>query len=139
IDFSMSESSTKPRLLIVDDEPEVRGVLRDLLSGAYQCGEAASAEEALRQLRACEFQLVISDITMSGMSGLEMIPHVKVASPDTVIVMISVMQTIESAIYELRLGAFVYMMMPYDLREAEIAVSRAMEYQYLIVAKRLNE
>src|ERR1051326_2044262 len=94
----MSESKTKPRLLIVDDEPEVRGVLRDLLSGPYECGEAAAAEEALGQLRACEFSLVISDITMSGMSGLEMIPHVKVVSPDTVIVMISGMQTIESAI-----------------------------------------
>ena len=139
IDFSMSESSTKPRLLIVDDEPEVRGVLRDLLSGAYQCGEAASAEEALRQLRACEFQLVISDITMSGMSGLEMIPHVKVASPDTVIVMISGMQTIESAINALRLGAFDYLMKPFDLRQAEAAVARALHHHELIVAKRLYE
>jgi len=139
IDFSMSESSTKPRLLIVDDEPEVRGVLRDLLSGAYQCGEAASAEEALRQLRACEFQLVISDITMSGMSGLEMIPHVKVASPDTVIVMISGMQTIESAINALRLGAFDYLMKPFDLRQAEAAVERALHHHELIVAKRHYE
>ena len=139
IDFSMSESSTKPRLLIVDDEPEVRGVLRDLLSGAYECGEASSAEEALGQLRACEFHLVISDITMSGMSGLEMIPHVKVASPDTVIVMISGMQTIESAINALRLGAFDYLMKPFDLRQAEAAVGRALHHHELIVAKRHYE
>jgi len=139
IDFSMSESKTKPRLLIVDDEPEVRGVLRDLLSSAYECGEAASAEEALRQLRASEFHLVISDITMSGMSGLEMIPHVKVASPDTVIVMISGMQTIESAINALRLGAFDYLMKPFDLRQAEAAVARALHHHELIVAKRLYE
>src|SRR5437660_2086072 len=139
IDFSMSESSTKPRLLIVDDEPEVRGVLRDLLSGAYECGEAASAEEALGQLRACEFHLVISDITMSGMSGLEMIPLVRVASPDTVIVMISGMQTIESAINALRLGAFDYLMKPFDLRQAEAAVARALEHHELVVAKRRYE
>src|SRR6184192_3861869 len=139
IHFSMSESKTKPRLLIVDDEPEVRGVLRDLLSGAYECGEAASAEEALRQLRASEFHLVISDITMSGMSGLEMIPHVKVASPDTVIVMISGMQTIESAINALRLGAFDYLMKPFDLRQAEAAVARALEYHELVAAKRRYE
>src|SRR5947207_15467424 len=112
--FIMSESKTKPRLLIVDDEPEVRGVLRDLLSGTYECGEAASAEEALRQLRASEFHLVISDITMSGMSGLEMIPHVKVASPDTVIVMISGMQTIESAINALRPGASDFLIQTLD-------------------------
>ncbi|HYV25797.1 MAG TPA: HD domain-containing phosphohydrolase [Pyrinomonadaceae bacterium] len=135
----MSESKTKPRLLIVDDEPEVRGVLRDLLSGAYECGEAASAEEALGQLRVSEFHLVISDITMSGMSGLEMIPHVKVASPDTVIVMISGMQTIESAINALRLGAFDYLMKPFDLRQAEAAVERALHHHELIVAKRRYE
>jgi putative nucleotidyltransferase with HDIG domain len=139
IDFSMSELKTKPRLLIVDDEPEVRGVLRDLLSGTYECGEAASAEEALRQLHASEFQLVISDITMSGMSGLEMIPHVKVVSPDTVIVMISGMQTIESAINALRLGAFDYLMKPFDLRQAEAAVERALHHHELIVAKRRYE
>src|ERR1041384_5003989 len=139
IDSSMSESKTKPRLLIVDDEPEVRGVLRDLLSGAYECGEAASAEEALGQLRASEFHLVISDITMSGMSGLEMIPHVKAVSPDTVIVMISGMQTIESAINALRLGAFDYLMKPFDLRQAEAAVERALHHHELIVAKRRYE
>ncbi len=82
----MTDSPAKPRLLIVDDEIEVRGVLHDLLCGAYECAEASSAEEALAQLRNHVFDLVISDITMSGMSGLEMIPHVKTVSPDTVIV-----------------------------------------------------
>src|ERR1043166_5005194 len=124
----MSEIAAKPRLLIVDDEAEVRGVLHDLLCGDYECGEAASAEEALAQLRVQEYHLVISDITMSGMTGLEMIPHVKVTSPDTVIVMISGMQTIESAINALRLGAFDYLMKPFDLRQAEAAVERALEH-----------
>jgi len=90
-------------------------------------------------LRANDYQLVISDITMSGMSGLEMIPHVKVISPDTVIVMISGMQTIESAINALRLGAFDYLMKPFDLRQAEAAVSRAFDHHELIVAKRRYE
>jgi putative two-component system response regulator len=135
----MTDSPAKPRLLIVDDEPEVRGVLHDLLRGAYQCVEAPSAEEALAQLRDHDFELVISDITMSGMSGLEMIPHVKTVSPDTVIVMISGMQTIESAINALRLGAFDYLMKPFDLRQAEAAVARALEYHELVVAKKRYE
>src|SRR2546429_5096938 len=128
IDFSMSESKTKPRLLIVDDEPEVRGVLRDLLSGTYECGEASSAEEALGQLRACEFHLVISDITMSGMSGLEMIPHLKVGSPDTVMVMIRGMQTIGKGINRLRVGAFHYLNKAFGLRQAEAAVLAALRH-----------
>jgi putative two-component system response regulator len=135
----MTDSPAKPRLLIVDDEPEVRGVLHDLLSRTYQCVEASSAEEALAQLREHVFDLVISDITMNGMSGLEMIPHVKTVSPDTVIVMISGMQTIESAINALRLGAFDYLMKPFDLRQAEAAVSRALEYHELVVAKKRYE
>src|SRR6266567_9037482 len=135
----MTEAIAKPRILIVDDEAEVRGVLHDLLSFSYECGEAASAEDALAQLRASEYQLVISDITMSGMTGLEMIPHVKVISPETVIVMISGMQTIESAINALRLGAFDYLMKPFDLRQAEAAVARALNHHELIVAKRRYE
>jgi putative nucleotidyltransferase with HDIG domain len=135
----MPATIAQPRLLIVDDEVEVRGVLRDLLGDTYQCTEAASAEEALAQLRDMNYELVISDITMSGMSGLEMIPHVKVVSPDTVIVMISGMQTIESAINALRLGAFDYLMKPFDLRQAEAAVARALEHHELVVAKRRYE
>jgi len=135
----MTENNTKPRLLIVDDEAEVRSVLNDLLGDTYQCSQAPSAEEALAQLQERDYQLVISDITMSGMSGLEMIPHVKVISPDTVIVMISGMQTIESAINALRLGAFDYLMKPFDLRQAEAAVTRALEHHELIAAKRRYE
>src|SRR5215472_18010686 len=116
-----------PKLLIVDDEPDIRAVLLELLSATYECSEASSAEEALRQLQADIYQLVISDITMSGMSGLDMIPHVKLISPNTVIVMISGMQTIESAIAALRLGAFDYLMKPFDLRQAEAAVDRAVQ------------
>jgi len=135
----MNDNAPKPRLLIVDDETEVRSVLHDLLCGAYECAEAPSAEEALARLRENDFDLVISDITMSGMSGLEMIPHVKTIAPDTVIVMISGMQTIESAINALRLGAFDYLMKPFDLRQAEAAVARALEYHELVVAKRRYE
>jgi putative nucleotidyltransferase with HDIG domain len=135
----MTEPQTQPRLLIVDDEPEVRGVLHELLIDSYICGQASSAEDALRQLGESSYQLIISDITMSGMSGLEMIPHVKAISPDTVIVMISGMQTIESAINALRLGAFDYLMKPFDLRQAEAAIARAYEHHELIVAKQRYE
>jgi len=136
----MSEiQSSLPKLLIVDDEPEIRAVLRDLLGMTYECSEASSAEEALQRLGEGDFKLVISDITMSGMSGLQMIPHVKRISPDTVIVMVSGMQTIESAIEALRLGAFDYLMKPFDLRQAEAAVARAFEHYELVSAKQRYE
>ena len=128
-----------PRILIVDDEVEITEILADLLSEDYDCTRAGSAEEALASLQATEFHLVISDITMPGMSGLDMIPHIKQLSPDTVVVMISGMQTVESAIGALRLGAFDYLMKPFDLRQVEAVVKRALEHHDLVVAKQRYE
>jgi len=128
-----------PRILIVDDEIEITEILADLLSQNYECLKAGSAEDALALLREGELQLVISDITMPGMSGLDMIPHIKNFSPQTVVVMISGMQTVESAIGALRLGAFDYLMKPFDLRQVEAVVKRALEHYDLVVAKQRYE
>ncbi len=127
------------RILIVDDESEITEILSDLLGSTYECLTASSAEAALERLSESEIQLVISDITMPGMSGLEMIPRVKSVSSDTVVVMISGMQTVESAIGALRLGAFDYLMKPFDLRQVEAVVKRALEHHDLIVAKQRYE
>jgi response regulator RpfG family c-di-GMP phosphodiesterase len=129
----------KSRILIVDDEREITEILADLLSPEYDCTVAGSAEEALVWLRDRSYELVISDITMPGMSGLDMIPHVKEMSPNTVVVMISGMQTVESAIGALRLGAFDYLMKPFDLRQVEAVVKRALEHSELITAKQRYE
>jgi cyclic di-GMP phosphodiesterase len=129
----------RPRILIVDDEQDITEILSDLLSTTYDCLTCCSAEEALAFLRASEFSLVISDITMPGMSGLDMIPHAKKLAPDTVVVMISGMQTVESAIGALRLGAFDYLMKPFDLRQVEAVVKRALDHHELIVAKQRYE
>jgi putative nucleotidyltransferase with HDIG domain len=132
-------ADVQSRILIVDDEPEITAILSDLFYGKYDCSTAGSAEEALGRLAEQNYELVISDITMPGMSGLDMIPHVKGNSPNTVVVMISGMQTVESAIEALRLGAFDYVMKPFDLRQVEAVVTRALEHQDLIVAKQRYE
>ncbi len=129
----------KSRILIVDDEQDINDVLSDLLSEEYDCASAGSAEQALGQLSESEFDLIISDITMPGMSGLDMLPHVKSISPNTVVVMISGMQTVESAIGALRLGAFDYLMKPFDLRQVEAVVKRALEHHELLAAKQRYE
>lgn len=126
-------------ILIVDDEREIAEILSDLLSAEHDCVTAGSAEEALERLPERSFRLVISDITMPGMSGLEMLPHVKRNSPNTVVIMISGLQTVESAIDALRLGAFDYVMKPFDLRQVEAVVKRALEHHELILAKQRYE
>ncbi|HEX9919656.1 MAG TPA: HD domain-containing phosphohydrolase [Pyrinomonadaceae bacterium] len=136
----MSEqANTKGRLLIADDEPEIRSILQEFLCEDYDCHAVGSAEEALALLRAMRFDLVITDINMEGMSGLELIPHVRRVAPETVIIMISGAQTIEYAIEALRAGAFDYVTKPFDLRHVEVAVERARQHQELLRSKRRYE
>lgn len=134
-----NEELSLPRILIVDDQDDSRCVLYDWLSEQYDCSQANSATEALNLLREQEFQLVLSDITMPGMTGLEMIPRLQELAPDTVVVMVSGMQTVESAIEALRLGAFDYLVKPFDLRQVEAGVKRALEHRRLLMAKRQHE
>ena len=126
-------------ILIADDEEEIRNVLCELLAEDYDCQLVASAEEALVCLRARRFDVVVSDIQMDGMSGLEMIPHVAKLAPDATVVMVSGAQTLESAIEALRAGAFDYVTKPFDLRHVEAAVARALEHTRLRESKRRYE
>ena len=136
----MSETlGGRARILVADDEPEIRHVLADLLSPLYECEAVGSAEEAVERLGGGAYDLVISDIMMGGMSGLELIPRVREFSPDTVVIMISGVQTVESAINALRAGAFDYVMKPFDLHHVEAAVSRALEHHFLRAEKRRYE
>jgi response regulator RpfG family c-di-GMP phosphodiesterase len=124
------------RLLIADDDAAVRGVLQEFLCAEYECEAVGSAEEALALLSAGEFSLVLSDIAMEGMSGLELIPHVKALAPDTLVILVSGSQDIESAVGALRAGAFDYILKPFDLEHVGIVVSRALEHQCLLAARR---
>ncbi|HEY0097919.1 MAG TPA: HD domain-containing phosphohydrolase [Pyrinomonadaceae bacterium] len=129
----------KTRLLIADDEPEIRSILQECLCEHYDCRAVGSAEEVLALLTTSNFDLIISDINMEGMSGLEMVPHVRQIAPETVIIMISGAQTVESAIEALRAGAFDYVTKPFDLRHVEMAVERAREHRELLRSKRRYE
>jgi diguanylate cyclase (GGDEF)-like protein len=132
-------NETRAHILIVDDEEGIRGVLDELLSASYECRTVSSAEEALSLLATEKFDLVLSDIRMSGMSGLEMIPYALKSAPDTVVMMISGEPTIESAIEAMRVGAFDYIRKPFDLQHVEAAVKRALDHHSLLEAKRLYE
>lgn len=135
----MNDTDNKAHILIIDDEPVVRNLLTEVLCEKHICTTADSAEKALELLRTEKFSLILSDISMGGMSGLEMIPRVHSSAPDAVIIMISGQQTIDSAIEAMRLGAFDYIKKPFELEQIEIAVRRALEHQSLLLAKRRYE
>jgi diguanylate cyclase (GGDEF)-like protein len=127
------------RILVLDDETHIRKILCETLSENYNCQPASSAEEGIRILKEKEFDLVISDINMPGISGLEMVPQILALNPDTVVIMMSGAQAIDTAIDALRVGAFDYLTKPFDLRHVEAAVRRALDHRSLRLAKRQYE
>lgn len=125
-----------PRILVIDDEGQVRRLLVDLFAEIYFCREASSAEEALLVLGQEHFDLVISDINLGGMSGLKLVPQVHSISPDCVVLMISGQNNIETAIEAMRAGAFDYIMKPFEPRHVESVVERALKQSALLKEKR---
>jgi PleD family two-component response regulator len=126
-------------LLVIDDDPQVTDLLRQLLEKDQRCVTVSSAEEALTLMEAEKFAVVISDINMPGLSGLELLPLARLRSPDTVVIMISGSNGIESAIEAMRAGAFDYILKPFDLRQVEASVTRALEHHSLLVFKREHD
>ena len=118
-----------PRILIVDDDGEIRDVLKEFLSRDYDCTALDSAEEALKALATQRFDLILSDIAMTAMSGIEMLPRVVELAPESVVVMISGQRTIEFAIDAMRAGAFDYITKPFELSEVTAVVRRALDRQ----------
>jgi len=135
----MSERGGRPRLLIADDDAEVRDILREFLSRAHDCAAVGSAEEALGLVGVGRFHLVLSDIMMPGMGGLELVARVRALAPETVVVVVSGAQTMASAVDALRAGAFDYVVKPFDLGHVAAAVGRALEHQELLAAKFRHE
>jgi len=131
-----SPHNQKPSILIIDDDELVRSLLFDLLAETYECRAVGSAEEALKDLNRKSFDLVLSDIDMGGMSGLELVPHVHSLAPDTVVLMISGHHEIETAIEAMRAGAFDYICKPIDILHVEAAVQRALNHSRLLKDKR---
>jgi diguanylate cyclase (GGDEF)-like protein len=137
--MSVEDSKKQPAILIIDDEEQIRNLLKEVLSDGNDCVVAGSAEDALALLNTETFNLVISDINMGGISGLELVPRVLKQTPDTVVVMISGQQTIDYAIESMRAGAFDYITKPLDIRQVQAAVRRALSHHELLRGKRRYE
>jgi len=124
-------------ILVVDDEPTVREVLvRTLASEGYKCQTAASVDEALAKLSSAEFDLVMTDIMMPGRSGMELLQEVQRQWPDTAVMMITAVVDTQTAIQAMKLGAYDYVLKPFNLDDVRLSVDRALEKQRLILANR---
>ncbi len=111
-------------LLIVDDDNNIRETLSDLLSESYECHTADRAEQALAYLEFQNYDVVLTDIAMPGLTGEEVLKRIQVQHPETPVVVISGAD--EGAAKQLlALGAFAYISKPFKLEDVESAVVRA--------------
>jgi two-component system response regulator PilR (NtrC family) len=118
-----------PKALVVDDDETIRDTLYELLSEAYQCQTAETAEKAFARLEADSYDVVLTDISMPGLSGLELLGHVRQKFPNTPVIIISGISDQEHAQGLIRLGAFDFLLKPFSLDAVEKSVERAIEYR----------
>jgi YesN/AraC family two-component response regulator len=129
------------RILVVDDEEIVRYSLKNILTtNGFEVDEVGSAEEALKLLYNKSFHLVLTDLVLEGMGGLELLENVKVISPRTLVIVITGYGSLKTAVAALRLGVYDYLLKPCDENELILRVRRAIEMQgYGTEQKKLNE
>ncbi|HEX2271681.1 MAG TPA: response regulator [Pyrinomonadaceae bacterium] len=116
-------------ILIVDDDDIIRETLCELLAQDHACHSANTAEEALAKLQAQAFDVVLTDFSMPGLSGMDLLNRVVALYPRTPVIIISGLSDQEQAQSLIGLGAFDYLLKPFRLEAVEDSVRRAIEYR----------
>ena len=117
----------RPRILVVDDEPSIRKVLHaQLTREGYEVDAAADGAAAIERLAAAPWNLVVSDLRMPGIGGLELLAHVQTHHPGLPVIVITAHGTVDTAIEALKLGAQDFITKPFDLAEMRAAIEKAL-------------
>ena len=121
------------RILVVDDEDIViRSCLRILDGNGYQIETARDGQEALRKVDDNSYDVMILDIMMPNLGGMEVLRRVKETHPDTDVIMITGLSQIDTAVQAMKLGAFDYISKPFEPDELKLVIQRALERRRLL-------
>jgi two-component system NtrC family sensor kinase len=120
------------RILVVDDEECVRKLFATYLGETYSCAEAADAQEALEFLSREPFALVVTDMRMPGLSGIELLRKITERYQDTAVIIVSGIDRTQRVMDAIRLGASDYLVKPCELDVLTISVERALERRMLL-------
>lgn len=132
-----SADTVPRRCLIADDEPRLRQVLARLMrADGFECIQVGNGEEALAVLEQLPVMLVLTDLRMPHMDGIELLRHVRDRYPDTVVVMITAVAEVEMAVRALSIGATDYLTKPFHLEEVRARVEQALEKRRLRLENR---
>jgi putative two-component system response regulator len=125
------------RCLVVDDEPHLRSILLRLLAAeGFLCREAGNGREALTVLEREAADLVVSDIRMPEMDGIQLLAELRTRWPDTAVVMVTAVSDVTSAISCLTLGALDYVAKPFQVEDVRARVRQALEKRRLLLENR---
>ncbi|OGP52689.1 MAG: hypothetical protein A2Y65_07180 [Deltaproteobacteria bacterium RBG_13_52_11] len=123
----------KGHILVVDDEPSMRTTLSILLKReGYQVSQASDGVEAIKMLEPGEYDMVLTDLKMEGVDGIELLRHVRAAAPQTEVLIFTAYGTIATAVEAMKLGAYDYIGKPFDEEELLLKVARALERKALV-------
>jgi two-component system response regulator PilR (NtrC family) len=116
-------------ILVVDDDETIRDMLYDLFEENHRCHLAETAEQALSYLETEHYDVILTDISMPGLSGLELLGHVRQSQPETPVIVITGIQDQAHAQGLLKLGAFHFLLKPFRLEMVEASVEKAIEFR----------
>jgi DNA-binding NtrC family response regulator len=129
----MTQRGDKGHILVVDDEPSMRTTLSILLKReGYRVSQAGSGAEVLPMLAPGEFDMVLTDLKMEGIDGIELLRHIKAVDPQAEVLIFTAYGTIATAVEAMRLGAYDYIGKPFDEEELLLKVARALERKALV-------
>jgi two-component system response regulator PilR (NtrC family) len=123
-----SNTSTKTRILIVDDEPSMREFLEIMLEKeGYEVTAASNGLEAIKQCKRTPFDLVITDIKMPKVNGMEVLHKIRELNPNTRVIMITAFANLEGAIESMKEGAYDYITKPFKIEDIKLAIENALK------------
>ncbi len=122
------ENPQEAHILVVDDEGAIRySISKTLQRLGYQVHTAETGEEALEMMQRQEYDVVLTDIRMPGLSGVELLARIKEQAPDAVVILLTGYASLETAIESLRLGAHDYLVKPSSSQDIRNSVAEGLE------------
>jgi len=124
----------KPRILVVDDEWAMQEALRDWLKeDGYEVGLASSGEEAIVKAKQKNWEVILLDLKMPGMDGLEALKRLKEVNPEAEILMMTAYATVDTAVQAMKEGAFDYLVKPFDPDEVQMQIKKIVQHKDLVL------
>lgn len=127
-DFSDRSIERRATILVVEDDPVgLKNLVRVLRREGYEVSAASGGKQALEKIHSCPFDLVLTDLVLDSVDGLEVLSHAKKLSPETEVIVLTGHATVSTSIQAMKRGAYDYLQKPVRLDELRCVVAKALE------------